>query len=346
MISNNRELIKRKKISKKMIYFGFSLMILVLILFFAITYIQFIIKSPNSDNGDKIDFIIVSGQGLETISRNLEEEKLIKNSFIFALYLKYEGKSGSILAGEYEIPRNLNMVDVANIITKGNIVSQKITFPEGWTIEKMANRLAENNVVSKDDFLAATKKDYEYEFLTDKPSGESLEGYLYPDTYEFGKNVTAEDIVIKMLDNFERKVGNSLNTKSKNINLTTHKVITLASIVEREVAKPEDRKLVASVFLNRLRIDMALESCATIQFITGSNKTQFTYAETRIDNIYNTYINRGLPPGPIGNPSVDSIMAVLEPQKSDFLFFLSADGVTYFSKTLDEHNIKKAKYLN
>jgi len=137
-----------------------------------------------------------------------------------------------------------------------------------------------------------------------------------------------------------------LAAKIKIHDMSFYEVITLASIVEREVADPDDRKKVASVFLNRLSINMALESCATIQYITKENKTQFTYEETRIPSAYNTYINRGLPPGPIGNPSIDSVLAVIEPAETDYLYFLSADGETYFSYTLDEHERKKSLYLN
>lgn len=346
MISQNKELEKRKKRSKKMIIFGSVFGVLFLSLFVFISYVQNTVTSSNSDDSATVTFVIESGQGLETISKNLEEARIIKSDFIFGLYLKYEGEASSVLAGEYVIAKNLNMIEVANIITEGNIVSQKITFPEGWTIEKIANRLAANNIVSKVDFINATKQDYDYSFLASKPKSADLEGYLYPDTYEFGKNITAEQVVEKMLTNFDRKFTDELQIKVKSSGLSMYEVVTLASIVEREVAKPEDRKLVASVFLNRLDINMALESCATIQYITGENKSQFTYEETRIDHIYNTYINRGLPPGPIGSPSIDSIEAVLNPQESDYLYFLSADGETYFSYTFDEHEAKKAKYLD
>lgn len=346
MLAQEIDVNTRKVRSKKMMFGGIILVFVIVILFSVVSYIQYLATTPNSDSTEAVNFVIESGQGLETISKNLQEDGLIKNHFVFGLYLKYQGKAGSVLAGEYEITKDLNMIEVANIITKGNIISQKVTFPEGWTIDKMGDRLASNNIVSKADFLKAANGSYDYEFLADKPSGSNLEGYLYPDTYEFGKNVTADDVVTKMLDNFDKKINGEIEQKMKSSKFSTHEIITLASIVEREVAKAEDRKLVASVFLNRLNINMALESCATIQFITGSNKTQFTYAETRIDNMYNTYVNRGLPPGPIGGPSLESIKAVLDPQKSDYLFFLSADGVTYFSYTLDEHNAKKSKYLN
>jgi len=248
-------------------------------------------------------------------------------------------------AGDYEIPRNLNMIQMVEFLTTGKVTVNKVTFPEGWTLVKMGERLEANNIVTKNDFLTAAKKNYDYDFLDGKPANVDLEGFLYPDTYIFGKNDTADEVVQKMLTNFDKKLTSDIKEKADKSDLSLYEVITLASIVEREVAKPDDRKLVASVFLNRLEIGMALESCATIQYITGENKKQFTYAETRVVSPYNTYINKDLPPGPIGNPSIDSILAVLEPEESSYLYFLSADGVTYFSRTLDEHETKKAKYL-
>ncbi|MDD3679168.1 MAG: endolytic transglycosylase MltG [Patescibacteria group bacterium] len=339
------ELKKRKLFSKKMIVFGLLVLIVCVTFFVAITFVQSTLKTPNSGDPTQISFVIESGQGLESISKNLVEEGLIKNHFIFGLYLKFEGRAGSIQAGEYLIAKNLKMTEVADIITKGNIVSNRVTFPEGWTIEKIADRLAAKGIVSKIDFINAAKKDYDYWFLKDKPLSTDLEGFLYPDTYEFAKDVTADQIVKKMLDNFDKKMIPELREKAESSKMNFYDVVKLAAIVEREVAKAEDRKLVASVFLNRLSVNMALESCATIQYITGENKTQFTIQETRIESPFNTYINRGLTPKPIGNPSIDSITAVLDPKDSDYLYFLSADGKTYFSYTLDEHNQKKAIYL-
>lgn len=331
---------------KKKIFVGAFFFVLFFVIFFGVLYVRQEIASSNSQNTQSVNFSIEKGQGLEQISTSLENAGLIKNSFIFSLYLKFEGKSERVMAGDYLIPKNLNMEEVANIITTGSVKTTRVTFPEGWTVERIATRLEEKNIVSKEEFIASTKKEYNFDFLNDRADGAGLEGYLYPDTYDFRKNITPEEIVFIMLSNFERKYNERLKNKIESNNLSFHEVITLASIVEREVAKPEDRRLVASVFLNRLKIDMPLESCATIQFITGLNKPRFTFEETRINHPYNTYIHPGLPPGPIGNPSIDSIMAVFEPENSNYLFFLSANNITHFSYTLEEHNRKAAKYLD
>lgn len=307
-----------------------------------------IIKTPNSTDGSTVSFVIEQGEGSGDIATRLSDAGLLKNRFVFVLYLNQKSLGDSVQAGEYKIPKNLTMIELAEVITRGKTASSKLTIPEGWTIDKIADRVAANGWSSKADFLKAAEYNpakHKYEFLAGLKAGDSLEGFLYPDTYQLSIAPTADEIVGKMLANFDKKFTADLRAKVKKTNMTTYEVVTLASIVEREVAKPEDRKLVASVFLNRLNIDMALESCATIQYISGENKKQFTYEETRVASPYNTYINRGLPPGPIGNPSIDAIKAVLEPTDSNYLYFLSADGQTYFSKTLDEHNAKKAKYL-
>lgn len=345
MLANNGHE-KRKKNSKKLIIIGSVLAIFFFVSSLMVSYVQYTINKKNSDNQEVVNFSIEKGQGLEEIAKNLDEAGIIKNRFIFGLYLKFKGEADSVQAGNYQIARNLTMIEVADIITQGSILETRITIPEGWDIEKIADRLAINGVVSKVDFIAAAKGSYDYDFLKDKPQGSNLEGFLYPDTYFFDDEETGQSVVRKMLDNFDKKYTRELAAKIKIHDMSFYEVITLASIVEREVADPDDRKKVASVFLNRLSINMALESCATIQYITKENKTQFTYEETRIPSAYNTYINRGLPPGPIGNPSIDSVLAVIEPAETDYLYFLSADGETYFSYTLDEHERKKSLYLN
>lgn len=342
---NQKSLAERKKASKRLIVGGLSVGALCLVLLVFMVYAKGAISAPNSTDSSAIHVVIEPGEGSGDIANELRDARLIKNRFVFILYLNLIKAGDKLQAGEYEIPQNLTMIQMVDLLRHGYAAQNKVTFPEGWTLIKMGERLEAKGIVSKADFLAAAKKEYDYDFLKGKPETVDLEGFLYPDTYTFGKNVTADEVIQKMLKNFDKKLTADMKAKAQQSNLNLYEIITLASIVEREVAKPEDRRLVASVFLNRLQIGMALESCATIQYITGESKKQFTYAETRVVSPYNTYINRGLPPGPIGNPSIDSIRAVIEPQESNYLYFLSANGVTYFSKTFEEHEAKKAKYL-
>lgn len=348
MIGKNLENNNFKSKKKKTGFYVFAGLIFVFLIFvFSLGFwIKDTVKSPNSGSTEKKSISIISGQGLEEIANNLEKAGLVKNSFVFGLYLKYKGMAGKVMAGEYQIPQNLTMIELTQLITEGKIVTNRITIPEGWTIDQIGDYLEKNTVIKKTDFLAAARKKYDYEFLTDRPEGADLEGYLYPDTYILSSKPDADEVVEKMLNNFDLKLTADLRTKVKSSNLTSYEVVTLASIVEREVVSTKDRKIVAGIFLNRLNNDMPLESCATIQYILKENKKQFSYEETRTSSPYNTYVNTGLPSGPIDNPSIDSIEAVLAPEKTNYFYFLTGnDGQTYFSVTLDEHNEKKASYL-
>lgn len=321
---------------------------LVLALGLYLLYANKVIHTPNKGSAVKKNFVVVSGQGAGVVTENLRRENLISNSFIFTLYLNYKGIGDKVQAGKYQIAGNLRMTEVAGIITTGKVVTNKITIPEGWTNNQIADYIDKNTEISKSDFLKEAiyrpERD-NYDFLANLKPGDSLEGFLYPDTYQISLKPTANEVVKKMLANFDKKLSQKDRDQIKKSGLNAYEVVTLASIVEREVSKPEDRKVVASVFLNRLNAGMPLESCATIQYILNSTKTIFTYEETRTPSLYNTYLNVGLPKGPIGNPSIESIEAVLFPERTSYFYFLSSNGVTYFSKTLDEHNAKKYQYL-
>lgn len=307
-------------------------------------YIHFL-NTPANKAGVETSFVITEGQGVREISLNLKNDGFVADDFIFLVYLKLSGQSSDLQAGTYKLSGSMSPLIISNKLTSGETANNLITIPEGWTVEQIADYLDEREVVTKAEFLAATGVDYDYDFLADKPKNEGLEGFLFPDTYEIPLNVTARDIVIMMLNNFDDKLTTELRAAIADSGLDVYETVTLASIVEREASNTTDRKLVAGVFLNRLAADIPLESCATIQYITGSDAERVTYAETEIDSPYNTYLYPGLPVGPIGNPGLDSIEAVIYPTDSNYYYFLSADGVTYYSKTYTEHQAKVNKYL-
>lgn len=333
--------------NKKYIIPGFIVIGSIALLFALLLgyYLRFI-YTPMEKSGTEINFQIVKGEGVREISANLEKQKLISEDITFMAYLRFTGLASNIQAGEYRLSATMSPRTIADILTSGKVASKKITIPEGWTIEDIGDYLEEQKVVSKTEFITATKQDYEYDFLKDKPTGQGLEGYLFPDTYQISATVTAESIVKLMLSNFDQHLTSEIRTAISASGMDIFETVTLASVVEREVAKPEDRKTVAGVFLNRLNLGMALESCATIQYILKSNEVRFSYEQTRVESPYNTYINQGLPVGPIGNPGIDSIRAVLYPNKTGYLYFFSSEGITYYSKTLDEHEENISKYLD
>ncbi len=224
-----------------------------------------------------------------------------------------------------------------------------ITIIEGWNIKQIDNYLSEQGVKTDRKLASFKVSDYQadYDFLTDAPAQADLEGYLFPDTYRIFASTTADEIARKMLSNFESKVTPTMMAEISRQHKTLHQVITMASVVEKEVTSKNDMKIVAGIFWDRIKNGQALESCATLAYILGENKAQYTYEDTRIESPYNTYINRGLPPGPIANPGLNAISGAIYPTYTDYNYFLSRPDTkeTIFSRTYEEHTANKQKYL-
>ncbi len=247
-------------------------------------------------------------------------------------------------------------VEIANSKAP-NIVWRAV---EGWTAADIEKSLADKGLVNSADFEAQLKASAQtFDFLGDTPKVRSLEGYLFPDTYFLAVHPTAESVINKMLDNFRAKVTPQLQAQIKAKGFTVYQAVTLASIVEKEVGRrsanlsaddlqtlQNERQIVAGIFINRLNLGMPLQSDATVTYITKKNNPQATAEDLQIDSPYNTYKYKGLPPGPISNPSLSSIEAVANYKNTDYLYFLTKpDGTAVFAKTLDEQNANKAKYL-
>ena len=225
-----------------------------------------------------------------------------------------------------------------------------VTFPEGFTVQAIANRLEEYDVCSAADFLEAARNvdTSEYEFLADIPSEGAeeryypLEGFIFPDTYEFYVGESAENVLGRFLDNFENRLADEeLTARMEEQGLTLYETITLASIIQRESSNTDNMGEVSSVFHNRLNSTQypLLQSCATVQYVLQERKPVLTYDDIKIDSPYNTYLYEGLPIGPIASPGLASIRAALYPETTDYYFFVvTADGTHIFSKTLAEHN--------
>lgn len=323
------------------------------------------IHKPHASSGIEREFNIPAGWTTKQVAESLEKENLISQALFFQLYVSWKGQGGKIQAGKYALSPSMSISEIAKILTSGQVIENtvKVTIVEGLSEKEIAKILAENLVVGSSDFFEEAKKDWsaEFEFLKDKPREARLEGFLFPDTYLLEKNSQAEVVIRKMLANFDRKFT-SLRSQIKDKDQTVYEIVTLASIIEREVGRnvkrgekltpqeleklKEERRLVASVFYNRLKIGKALESDATVTYLTGRRGARATLEETKIDSPYNTYRYAGLPPGPIANPSLDAILAAIEHVATDYLFFVTApDGTAYFAKTLDEHIANREKYL-
>lgn len=295
-------------------------------------------------------FEIKKGEGNALIASNLESKKIISSKIYFYYYVYTNHLQSKIMPGVYMLSGNLTIPEIARVITNPEAQAMRITFPEGLTAKDMAALLKKNNF-DGDGFLDLVNNipksfSARYAFLTD-PKVSSLEGYLFPDTYFFKKDLTAEQIVKKMLDNFENRIDDALLSEIGNQNKKLSDVIILASIVEKEVPGATAMKIVAGIFENRLAAGMPLQSDATLSYILNDTIDGHTVEQTKIVSPYNTYTNKDLPPGPIANPGMQAISAVIYPQKTDYTYFLTAGSGTdkkiYYAKTYDEHLANKQK---
>lgn len=306
------------------LFFVFSLIFLVTILFLTAIYFPFV---ENSTIQKIIN--IPSGTNAKEIVHILEKNEIIrKNNYLFIILIKLSKLEDKLKFGEYNLSPSLNMLQILNKLARGEIVVYKITIPEGYTSIQIAELLDKKEIVEKESFLKLVKY-----------GEKSWEGYLFPDTYEVPKKYGAENMFKLMLSNFEQvAVDNKLINKAEQTGFTMDEIIILASIIEKEAKFAEEKRQISSVFHNRLKSGMKLQSCATIQYILGKPKEKLEESDLEIESPYNTYLYKGLPPDPICNPGIDSIIAALEPANEDYLYFVLGDnGRHIFSKTYEEH---------
>lgn len=313
-----------------------------------ISFISFEIYVPsNPVSHETITYAVQKGWGDAEISKDLEKLGIIRSSSFFRFYAVASFQHSQLKAGKYILSPRMSVYKIIKKMAAGDVVKEKITIFEGWNIKDMAEYLEEKGACKKDDFIQAANKDYsgEFEFLKDKPKDIGLEGFLFPDTYEITENGNCDDIVMAMLLNFEKKLTPELQAQIQKQKKSVFEIITMASIIEKEVRILNDKKIVSGILWKRLSVDMPLQVDATVNYITGKSDPGAAIKDTKIDSPYNTYKYKGLPKGPISSPGMNSIIAALNPKDSPYWFYLS-DGVTIFSKTLEEHNIAKAAYLD
>ncbi len=339
---------------KLMLIFALLISALIFIVIGSYVYIQYIIEKPyNIQDISKREFVIKEGDGVMEIASNLENSGFIAGKDFFNIYILKKNLSRRLQAGSYALSPSMTISHMVDFFVVGKIKGNEIliTIPEGFSNEEIDKRLAEKDFINEGEFINFDKilnlDLLKYNFLNDKPLNFSLQGYYFPDTYKYYDDSSIEDIVKKMFDNFDLKLTNDLREEIKKQNKTIFEVIVLASIVEKEAGHKDDMKKISSVFQNRLEIGKALESDATINYITNSGRAQSTYEDLKVESPYNTYKYSGLPPGPISNPGIDAIKAVIYYEKTDYFYFLTKkdDNMAVFSKTYQEHLKNKNKYL-
>ncbi len=343
------------------------LIILFILAFFVASFFYSRAVNRSADkNGKDVVFVISNGQGVNQISENLYDQKLIKSKFYFEVYLWRQGLEGKIQAGEYILNPILSIKEIADIFVEGKTTENEniITTIEGWNVREIGQYFEKEGIFQSEELLELVgfpmidyrynveinkPKDYsaQFSFLADKPDYVGLEGYLFPDTYRIFNNASLDDIVVKMLDNFDKKLTSEMRDDIKTQGKTIYEIVTMASLVEKEVRSYEDMRIVSGIFWDRIKNRQALESCATLAYVLGENKKQYTLEDTKIDSPYNSYENLGLMPGPISNPGLNAIKAAIYPEYTEYNYFLTATetGETIFSETFDKHIGNKAIYL-
>lgn len=330
---------------------------IILIVILAIIIMMFIgfinlDKPMDPSCNESISVVIPRGSATSDIANILEEKSVIDSAFKFKLLSKIKGYDGKFKSGEYSFNKSMKPSEIATVIIKGIDNRNTFTIPEGFSIYKIGKRLEEKGICTQSEFENELENgSFDYSFLHNDISGiERYEGYLYPDTYSFSKHTTAHDIIKACLDNFEKKYNNEIKRNlMKKPGKSLKEIMTVASIVEREAVKSDERPLVAGVIYNRLEKNMKLQMCSTVQYLLKEDKPVLSIEDTEISSDYNTYIHEGLPPGPICNPGMASIKAAANPEKTKYIYFVVSsklDGSMEYSSDYDKFLKDKEKYYD
>ena len=289
---------------------------------------------------------IPPGAGTSEIRRRLIEAGVVRDEFVFRAALRWTGRSQSLQAGEYRFDRPMSASEVIEKIARGDVYARRLTFPEGLTIREMARLYEAREFGKRDEFITAAANASIIRDLD--PEAPDLEGYLFPETYALPRGTPAARLIAMMVNRFRASYTEELQQRAKEKGMTTRAVVTLASLVEKETGKEEERPLVAAVYTNRLRIGMGMQADPTVVYAlekAGRYDGNIRREDLAFDSPYNTYKHPGLPPGPIASPGEASLRAALNPADVKYLYFVSRnDGSHVFAETLAEHNRNVQEY--
>lgn len=307
------------------------------------------IETPASDDSTAVVFTINPGETAATIGPRLQREGLIKDAQLFLWLVRYRGVDAQLEAGEYELRPSMTMGEIVEAVQHGRLREVSVTIPEGKRAEEVAALLEERGLVDSEAFMALVSSGaFVHDFLSDRPdeAPSSLEGFLFPETYRIPVDYDATQLLDLMLTTFGERFTPERRQLAAQKGMTIYEVVTLASIVEREAVIPEERPIIAGVYLNRLEQGMYLQSDPTVQYALGYQEDTGQWwkipmsleEDVPFDSLYNTYLYPGLPQGPICSPGLASLQAVLEPAETTYLFFFSKfDGSHAFAETYEEH---------
>lgn len=301
--------------------------------------------SPMSGESRKVVIQIPEGATGGEVAQMLEEKKLIRSAFALRMVMKLRESDLSVKKGEYQVDPSKSPLAILKDLSVAQPLSRKATFPEGVTLKQVCAILGQAEVVDPKKFEQLVSRKGS---SVDKTLPNNLEGYLFPDTYEFAWEPTPEEVARQMTDQFHKVVDPLWAKHKKKAPLSLKQTVILASLVEREAQVPSERPLIAGVYINRIKKGMRLECDATIQYALGEQKKILTYDDLKLDSPYNTYQHDGLPPGPIANPGASSLEAAMNPEPSQYLYYVrndvKNDGSHVFSRTFEEHNDAIRRY--
>ena len=316
----------------------FKYLILAVFFFYSI-----IIIWPQNNLKKEITFQIPSGSSLHKVSKILKKNRIIKNETFFILAVKLMGYEKKLQAGKFNLQKKTNNFQLIKKLVYGNESLVSVTVLEGWSLTQISEEIEKKIGIKHIDFLEVSRHP---QFL--KKLGivaKSLEGYLFPDTYFFSEGVRPESIIETMVFQFKKNFSTDFKNRMREIGFNEIEVITLASIIEGEAIFDIERSKVSSVYHNRLKKGMKLQADPTIQYIIEGPPRRLLNKDLKIESPYNTYLNYGLPPGPINNPGLQSIKAALFPKETNFYYFVAkGDGYHTFTQTEKEHRIAKKKF--
>ncbi|HXY62736.1 MAG TPA: endolytic transglycosylase MltG [Nitrospirota bacterium] len=326
------ERIRRRLKRNPWLTFLAATVVLIIIIHF---YIALFVPPANEKVWKEVQ--VTDGMSFKAIAATLRKEGIIRYRGYFELIGRIEGISRKVRVGYYGLSTNMSLWEVLDALRKGKIIEYEVVIPEGYNVYQIAWTLSGTPLVSDpQEFIKLVKnKEYVHSVGID---ADSLEGYLFPDTYFLPKGIKLEDIPRKMVQRYKAAFVDSYRRRAKDLGFSEHQIITLASIVEKEAKVPSERKLIAAVYHNRLKLGMKLQADPTAVYGTKAWITKVTAQDLKRKSPYNTYLHKGLPPGPIANPGEGSILATLYPDNADYLFFVAqGDGSHFFSKDFDAH---------
>ena len=308
-----------------------------------LAFYSLILLWPQGNPYDSVKVTIPKGASLKEVSATLLNYNIIRNERSFLLAVKTLGYEKDMPAGRFKLLEASTNFEIIDQLVNGIQVNKRVTILEGWTIDVIAEELHEKIGIDQDEFKAASRN----ELLLWKwgISEKTVEGYLFPNTYLFSEDEDIQDIIGRMINEYKQRITIEFRSRMKELGMEENEVITLASIIEGEAIYDSERSVISGVYHNRLNIGMRLQADPTIQYIIKDSPRRLLNKDLKIKSPYNTYLNNGLPPGPINNPGIESIKAALYPADIDYIYFVArGDGYHTFSRTKDEHNKAKRKF--